>query len=152
MGYLFEEYKLKILKIINIKGIGVLMFLMHLSLFFISFNSSLNNNSIFKLLTNIISIIMLTLGIGFCYCLASWILERKENLLNNRIVSIFDKYNFTIYLLNEPILLFILYKLKDKYIDPILLVSFCFIGSMLISILFAFFLGKTKYLKKAFGI
>lgn len=98
--------------------------------------------------------IMGVLGIFFCYIFIYLYFQNNNdpNINKNYIYRYLNQYNFSIYLLHEPIIFIILSKYAPTLINPIILVSLCFFGSILISILLSKIIERIKIIRPVIGL
>lgn len=136
LGYvIFDKYDI-LYKFENVKTNKKIKFIVSIFVMNIGFILLKEQLPQIKLITliinNFINDIIAILGIIQMYMLVSIDYSR---LYMRRFLEIINKYNFDIYLLHEPIIFIVLYKIRNS--NPSFVVFVCFILSISISIMFA---------------
>lgn len=141
MGYIVYVNRMFVLdkiSILNKKKVIIYTFIIIILLILIRGKIS-NNSFIEKVIHLIINDIIGILGILQMYSVVA-IIKKIKDL--QKFLNVINRYNFNIYLLHEPII-FIILSIVINY-NPVLVVSFSFIGSIIFSIIFT----KIYYLIK----
>lgn len=153
IGYIFQMNSYKIINEIREKKFLVfyLLFAQIILLIMPHFSKGYNSYFIVKVINRVSPLVNSTLGIIVCSIIVIYFINKNSKILNNRVFKVLDKYNFTIYLLHEPIIFVILSYLSFESISPFILVNLCFWVSLILSIVLSMLISKSKLLKLSFG-
>lgn len=155
LGYVFQAKKEKILNFMNGKIIlffvAALLYFIILNFFFREANFGATSIDIF-IYKELLLLVIALVGILMCYLFVAML---SKKLANNKIIRILDEYNFSIYLLHDPInyiILALCYSyglfniIATNSINTIIYVGLRFLTTLLLPIALAFLYKRVKKL------
>ncbi|WP_143315751.1 acyltransferase [Clostridium sp. HBUAS56017] len=152
IGFILRKYNRTILKRVKKVNVLVVLGIQILLTSGVYFLNLYCRSMLVKGISVLIEPIVPLVGILFWYLIIIKILEFKPNIINTKIYVFLKENNFTIYLIHMPIIQLVLIYLYDKNILPTLLVTTCFIISMLISSTLSVVINKFRITKIIFGL
>jgi len=154
VGYLFQTNRRTVLRYFREINYKTILYTLIVQLLIFFLLRVLTENQTSLVITGgvmIFEIFLAMIGVLLLYLVVNAIMSSRINFFNFWPLAIIKKYNMSIYLLHEPIIFAILSYIAIVKMYPFLIVSLCFFGSLITSLLLAKIISKNKFLAFAFG-